>query len=43
MFHEAEVVLPSEVTMGSIRAQVYDEVTHDQFRCEGINLVDERR
>jgi hypothetical protein len=43
MVYKAEAVLPSEVTMGSIRAQVYDKAMHDQFRCEDINLVDERR
>jgi hypothetical protein len=45
MVYGAEVVLPppSEVTMGSLCVQAYNEVAQDQHRCEGIDLVDERR
>jgi hypothetical protein len=41
MVYGAEVVLPSEVTMGSLRVKTYDEVTRDQLRRENIDLVDE--
>jgi hypothetical protein len=37
------VVLPLEVTMGSLRVQTYDEATKDQLRCDDIDLIDERR
>jgi hypothetical protein len=43
MVYGAEVILPPEVTMGSLRVKKYDEVTQDQLRCEDIDLVDERR
>jgi hypothetical protein len=43
MVYGAEVVLPSEVTMGSLRVKAYDEATRDQFRRDDIDLVDERR
>jgi hypothetical protein len=43
MVYGAEVVLPPEVTMGSLRVQAYDEATQDQLRREDIDLVDERR
>jgi hypothetical protein len=43
MVYGAEVVLPPEVTMGSLRVKTYDEATQDQLRHEDINLVDERR
>jgi transposase InsO family protein len=43
MVNEAEVVLPSEVTMGSLRVKIYDEAMLDQLRHEDIDLVDERR
>jgi transposase InsO family protein len=43
MIYGAEVVLPPEVTMGSLRVQTYDEAAQDQLRCEDINLIDERR
>jgi hypothetical protein len=39
----AEVVLPPEVTMGSLRVQVYDEATQDQLQHEDIDLIDEKR
>jgi hypothetical protein len=37
------VVLPPEVTMGSLRVQTYDEATKDQLRCDDIDLIDEQR
>jgi hypothetical protein len=43
LVYGAEVVLPPEVTMGSLCVQTYDEVTQDQLRCEDIDLVDESR
>jgi hypothetical protein len=43
MVYGAEVVLPPEVTMGSLRVKTYDEATQDQLRREDIDLVDERR
>jgi hypothetical protein len=43
MVYGVEVVLPLEVTMGSLRVKTYDEATQDQLRCEDIDLVDERR
>jgi hypothetical protein len=43
MVYGAEVILPPEVTMGSLRVQAYDEATQDQLWHEDIDLVDERR
>jgi hypothetical protein len=43
MVYGAEVVLPPEVTMGSVRVQTYDEAAQDQLRHEDIDLVDERK
>jgi hypothetical protein len=43
MVYGAEVVLPPEVTMGSLRVQAYNESTQDQLRHEDIDLVDKRR
>jgi hypothetical protein len=43
MVYGAEAVLPSEVTMGSLRVKTYDEAMQDQLRREDIDLVDERR
>jgi hypothetical protein len=43
MVYEAEVVLPPEVTMGSLRVQAYDEAVQGQLRHENIDLIDERR
>jgi transposase InsO family protein len=43
MVFGAEVVLPPEVTMDSLRVKTYDEATHDQLRCEDIDLVDVQR
>jgi transposase InsO family protein len=43
MVYGAEVVLPPEVTIGSLRVKTYDEAMQDQLRCEDIDLVDERR
>jgi hypothetical protein len=43
MVYEAEVVLPLEVTMGSLCVQAYDEDAKDQLRREDIDLIDERR
>jgi hypothetical protein len=31
MVHGVEVVLPPEVTMGSLRVKIYDEATQDQL------------
>jgi hypothetical protein len=39
----AEAVLPSEVTIGSLRVKTYDEAAQDQLWREDIDLVDERR
>jgi hypothetical protein len=39
----AEVVLPPEVTMGSLRVQAYDEAAQDQLQHEDIDLIDEKR
>jgi transposase InsO family protein len=43
MVYGAEVVLPLEVTMGSLCVKIYNEATQDQLRREDIDLVDERR
>jgi transposase InsO family protein len=43
MVYGAEAVLPSEVTIGSLRVKIHDEVTQDQLWLEDIDLVDERR
>jgi hypothetical protein len=43
MVYGAEDVLPPEVTMGSLRVQVYDKAARDQLRRKDIDLVDERR
>jgi hypothetical protein len=43
MVYGAKGVLPSEVTMDSLRVKTYDEATQDQLRREDIDLVDERR
>jgi hypothetical protein len=43
MVYGAEVVLPTEVTMGSLRVKIYDEAMQDQLRREDIDLVHERR
>jgi hypothetical protein len=41
MVYGAEIVIPPEVTMDSLRVKTYDEVTHDQLWREDIDLVDE--
>jgi hypothetical protein len=41
MVYGVEVVLPPEVTMGSLCVKTYDEATQDQLRHEDIDLVDE--
>jgi hypothetical protein len=41
--YRVEVVLPPEVTMGSLRVKTYDKAMQGQLRYEDINLVDERR
>jgi hypothetical protein len=43
MVYGAEVVLPLEVIMGSLRVKTYDKAMQDQLRCEDIDLVDEQR
>jgi hypothetical protein len=43
LVYRAEAVLPSEVTMGSLHVQIYDEATQDQLRREDVDLIDERR
>jgi hypothetical protein len=43
LVYGAEVVLPPEVTMGSLRVQTYDETMQDQLRHDDIDLIDERR
>jgi transposase InsO family protein len=43
LVYRARVVIPPEITMGSSRAQAYDEATQDQLRRDDIDLVDERR
>jgi hypothetical protein len=43
MVYGAEVVLPPEVTMGSLRVKTYDEATQNHLRREDIDLVHERR
>jgi hypothetical protein len=43
MVYGAEVVLPPEVTMGSLRVQAYGKTVQDQLQHEDIDLVDERR
>jgi hypothetical protein len=40
--YRAEVVLPSEVTMGSLRDQTYDEARQGQLWREDVDHVDER-
>jgi hypothetical protein len=42
MVYGAEVILPPEVTMGSLHVKTYDEATHDQLQREDIDLVNER-
>jgi hypothetical protein len=41
MVYGAEVVLPPEVNLGSLRVKTYDEAAQDQLRREDIDLVDE--
>jgi hypothetical protein len=41
--YRAEAVLPTEVTIGYLLVQTYNEVVQDQLRREDIDLVDERR
>jgi hypothetical protein len=43
MVYGAEVVLPLEVTLGSLHVKTYDKATQDQLQCDDIDLVDERR
>jgi hypothetical protein len=43
MVYGAKVVLPLEVTMGSLHVMTYDEATQDQLWCNDIDLVDEQR
>jgi hypothetical protein len=43
MVYRAEAVLPSEITLGSLHVQTYDEAAQDQLQCEDVNLIDERR
>jgi hypothetical protein len=43
MVYGAEVVLPPEVTIGSLCVKAYDEAAQDQLRREDVDLVDERR
>jgi hypothetical protein len=43
MVYGAKAVIPSEVTMGSLRVKTYDKAMQDQLRREDIDLVDERR
>jgi hypothetical protein len=43
MVYGAEVVLPPEVTMGSLRVKIYGKAAQDQLRREDIDLVDKRR
>jgi hypothetical protein len=38
-----EDILPSEVTMGSLRVKTNDEAMQDQLRHEDIDLVNEQR
>jgi hypothetical protein len=41
LWYGAKAVLPSKVTMGSLRVQTYDKVAQDQVQREDIGLVDE--
>jgi hypothetical protein len=43
LVHEAEVILPPEVTMGSLQVQTYDEAVQDQLQHEDVDLVNKRR
>jgi hypothetical protein len=43
MVYGAEAILPSKVTMSSLRVQAYDKATQNQLRHEDIDLIDERR
>jgi hypothetical protein len=43
LVYGAEVVIPPEITMVSLHVQAYDGATQDQFRCDDIDLIDERR
>jgi transposase InsO family protein len=43
IMYGAEAVLPSEVTVGSLRVKTYDKAAQDQLRHEDIDLVDEQR
>jgi hypothetical protein len=40
MVYGVEVVLPPEVTIGSLRVKTYDKAAQDQLRREDIDLVD---
>jgi hypothetical protein len=43
MVYGAKVVLPPEVTIGSLRVKMYDEATQNQLWREDVDLVDKRR
>jgi hypothetical protein len=43
MVYGAEVILPPEVTIGSLCVKEYNEAAQDQLRCEDVDLVDEQR
>jgi hypothetical protein len=42
MVYGAEVILPPEVTIGSLCVKEYNEAAQDQLRCEDVDLVDEQ-
>jgi hypothetical protein len=39
----AEACLPSEIIMGSLRVQSFDESMQEQLRREDVDFIDERR
>jgi hypothetical protein len=43
LVYEVEVILPPEVTMGSLYVHTYDEAMQDQLWRDDIDLVDEQR
>jgi hypothetical protein len=40
-FPKAKACPPSDILVGSLRVQAFDESMQEQLRCEGVDLVDE--
>jgi hypothetical protein len=43
LVYRTEACLPSEITMGSLRVQAFDEDLQEQQRRQDVDLVDEQR